>query len=159
MQLLQEYYDAAGVAVTESGGTIQNFAGDGIVTLVGAPIPYPDHAQRAMITALKMRERAQHVLSRWQKLGLDIGLGVGIASGYVTVGAIGGERRLEYAAVGPPVNLAARLCALAESGQILAHQRTVGLLGDHAGAYRFRKLEPVTLKGFARAVTVFVVNP
>ena len=61
--------------------------------------------------------------------------------------------------MGPPVNLAARLCALAESGQILAHQRTVGLIGDHAGAYRFEKLEPVTLKGVARAVTVFVVNP
>jgi class 3 adenylate cyclase len=54
---------------------------------------------------------------------------------------------------------AAQLCALAEPGQILAHQRTVGLIGDHAAAYRFEKLEPVTLKGFARAVTVFVVNP
>jgi adenylate cyclase len=108
MQLLQEYYDAAGEAVTESGGTIQNFAGDGILTLVGAPIPYADHAQRAVIMALKMRERGEHVLSRWQKLRLDVGLGIGLASGYVTVGAIGGERRLEYVAVGPPVNLAAR---------------------------------------------------
>ena len=77
----------------------------------------------------------------------------------MTVGAIGGERRLEYVAVGPAVNLAARLCALAESTQILVHQRTVGLIGDHAGAYRFERLEPVNLKGFARAVTVFVVNP
>ena len=159
MQLLQEYYDAAGEAVAECGGTITDFAGDGILTLVGAPIPYPDHAQRAVTMALKVRERGVHVLSRWQRLGLDIGLGVGIASGYVTVGAIGGKRRLEYAAVGPPVNLAARLCALAESGQILADQRTVGLIGDHAGAYRFEKLEPVTLKGFARAVIPFVVNP
>jgi adenylate cyclase len=159
MQLLQEYYDAAGEAVTESGGTIQNFAGDGILTLVGAPIPYADHAQRAVIMALKMRERGEHVLSRWHKLGLDVGLGIGLASGYVTVGAIGGERRLEYAAVGPPVNLAARLCALAESGQILADQRTVGLIGDNGGVYRFEKLDPVALKGFARAVTVFVVNP
>ena len=76
-----------------------------------------------------------------------------------TVGAIGGERRLEYAAVGPPVNFAARLCALAGSGQILADQRTVGLIGDNGGVYRFEKLDPVALKGFARAVTVFVVNP
>jgi class 3 adenylate cyclase len=92
-------------------------------------------------------------------LGLDVGLGIGLASGYVTVGAIGAERRLEYVAVGPPVNLAARLCALAESGQILADQRTVGLIGDNGGVNRFEKLDPVALKGFARAVTVFVVNP
>jgi class 3 adenylate cyclase len=76
------------------------------------------------------------VLSRWQKLGLDVGLGIGLASGYV-----------------------ARLCALAESGQILADQRTVGLIGDNGGVHRFEKLDPVALKGFARAVTVFVVNP
>lgn len=158
IQLLQEYYDAAGEAVAEYGGTIKDFAGDGILTLVGAPIPYSDHAQRAVAMALKMRERGWQVLSRWQKLGLDIGLGVGIASGYVTVGAIGGERRLEYAAVGPPVNLAARLCAFAEPGQILADQRTVGLIGDNGGAYRFEKLDPVALKGFARAVTAFVVS-
>lgn len=158
IQLLQEYYDAVGEAVTECGGTIKDFAGDGILTLVGAPIPYLDHAQRAVAMALKMRERGWQVLSRWQKLGLDTGLGVGIASGYVTVGAIGGERRLEYAAVGPPVNLAARLCALAESGQILTEQRTVGLIGDNGGTYRFEKLDPVALKGFTRAVTVFAVS-
>ena len=69
-----------------------------------------------------------------------------------------GTKRLEYAAVGPPVNLAARLCALAQSGQILTEQRTVGLIGDNGGAYRFEKLDPVELKGFTRAVTVFVVS-
>jgi class 3 adenylate cyclase len=159
MQLLREYYDAAGEAVAECGGTIKDFAGDGILTLVGAPIPYVDHAQRAVAMALKMRERGQHVLSRWQRLGLDVGMGLGIASGYVTVGAIGSEQRLEYAAVGPPVNLAARLCALAQSSQVLADQRTVGLIRDDDGAYRFEKLDPVALKGFTRAVTVFEVNP
>jgi class 3 adenylate cyclase len=158
IQVLQEYYDAVGDAVTECGGTIKDFAGDGILTLVGAPIPYADHAHRAVVMALKIRENGGHVLSRWQKLGLNIGLGVGIASGYVTVGAIGGERRLEYAAVGPPVNLAARLCALAESGQILTDQRTVGLIDDDGGAHRFEKLDPVELKGFTRAVTVFAVS-
>lgn len=159
IKLLDEYYDAVGEAVTEYGGTIKDFAGDGILTLVGAPIPYADHAQRAVAMALRMRERGGRVLSQWRKLGLDLGLGVGIASGYVTVGAIGGERRLEYAAVGPPVNLAARLCALAESGQLLADQRTVGLIGDNDDTYGFEKLDAVTLKGFARPITVFAVNP
>jgi len=158
MQLLQEYYDAIGEAVTECGGTIKDFAGDGILTLVGAPILCTDHAPRAVGMALQMRERGGQVLSRWQKLGLDLGLGIGIASGYVTVGAIGGERRLEYAAVGPPVNLAARLCALADSGEILADQRTVGLSSENGHAYRFDKREPVTLKGFTHPVTVFAVG-
>jgi adenylate cyclase len=158
IQLLQQYYDAVGDAVTGCGGTIKDFAGDGILTLVGAPIPYADHAQRAVAMALTMRERGLQILSRWRSLGLDLGLGVGIASGYVTVGAIGSERRLEYAAVGPPVNLAARLCALAEPGQILVDQRTVGLVGDNGDAYRFEKLDPVTLKGFTRPVNVFAVG-
>ena len=158
IQLLGEYYDAVGEAVAECGGTIKDFAGDGILTLVGAPIPYADHAQRAVAMALTMRTRGGHILSRWQRLGLDLGLGVGIASGYVTVGAIGGARRLEYAAVGPPVNLAARLCAHAESGQILADQRTVGLIGDNGREYRLQKLDAVTLKGFTRPVAEFAVN-
>ncbi len=158
MQLLQQYYDTVGDAVIESGGTIKDFAGDGVLALVGAPLPFSDHAQRAVAMARKIHERGLHVLSRWRNLGIDLGLGVGVASGYVTVGALGSERRLEYAAVGPPVNLAARLCALAEPGQILVDQRTVGLLGEDGGAQGFTKLEPVTLKGFTRPVTVFAVR-
>jgi adenylate cyclase len=158
IQLLQQYYDAIGAAVMQGGGTIKDFAGDGILTLVGAPVPYPDHARRAVAMALEIQERGADVLSRWRNLGLDVGLAVGVASGYVTVGALGGERRLEYAAVGPPVNLAARLCALAESGQILADQRTVGLIGPNGDSPQFKKLDPVTLKGFTRAVTPFAVS-
>ena len=158
MQLLQQYYDAIGEAVAECGGTIKDFAGDGILTLVGGPIPYADHAQRAVTMALKMRERGSVVLSRWRNLGLDIGLGVGIASGYVTIGAIGSNGRLEYAAVGAPVNLAARLCSRAESGQVLADQRTVGSMGDDGAGHRFENLGTVELKGFTRAVTVFAVG-
>jgi len=158
MQLLQQYYDAIGEAVAECGGTIKDFAGDGILTLVGAPIPYADHAQRAVTMGLKMRERGSVVLSHWRNLGPDIGLGVGIASGYVTIGAIGSKGRLEYAAVGSPVNLAARLCTRAEPGQVLADQRTVGSIGDDGAGYRFENLGTVELKGFARAVTVFAVS-
>jgi class 3 adenylate cyclase len=155
MQLLQEYYDAVSEVVIECGGTIKDFAGDGILTLVGAPIAYADHAQRALLLAQRIQQRGQHVLSRWRTLGLDVGLGVGVASGYVTVGALGGQRHLEYAAVGPPVNLAARLCALAEPGEILVDQRTVGLSGDGQPGLRFEQLEPVVLKGFARPEVIF----
>jgi class 3 adenylate cyclase len=90
-------------------------------------------------------------------LGLDLGLG--IASGFVTVGVIGGAQRLEYAAVGPAVNLAARLCSRAAAGQILVDQRVVGAAGNDAQAYHFEKLESAELKGVARAVTIFAVVP
>jgi len=159
MQLLQQYYDAISDVTIGCGGTIKDFAGDGILVLVGAPIPYADHAERAVAMALKIQERGALVLARWRQLAADLGLGVGVASGYVTVGALGGQRRLEYAAVGPPVNLAARLCALAEAGQILADQRTVALVGENGRGARFTKLEPVILKGFARPETVYAVNP
>ena len=101
-----------------------------------------------------MRERGGEVLSRWRAMGLDLGLGIGVASGYVTVGVLGGSERLEYAAVGPPVNLAARLCARAESGQILVDQRTVGLVGG-SDRSRFERLaHEETLKGLSRPVVI-----
>jgi class 3 adenylate cyclase len=159
IQFLRDYYEAIGQAVTEYGGTIKDFAGDGILTLVGAPIPYSDHARRAVDMALGIRERAGKVLSRWRKLGLELGLGVGAASGFVTVGTIGSAGRLEYAAVGPAVNLAARLCDRAQAGQILVDQRTVGLIGEDAGHYRFENLDPIELKGFARAISISAVIP
>ena len=154
MELLREYYDTIGAVVSAFGGTVKDLAGDGILCLVGAPIPYADHARRAVDMSLRMRERGGEVLSRWRAMGLDLGLGIGVASGYVTVGVLGGSERLEYAAVGPPVNLAARLCARAESGQILVDQRTVGLVGENDRS-RFERLEhEETLKGLSRPVVI-----
>ena len=154
MELLREYYDTIGAVVSAFGGTVKDLAGDGILCLVGAPIPYADHARRAVDMSLRMRERGGEVLSRWRAMGLDLGLGIGVASGYVTVGVLGGSERLEYAAVGPPVNLAARLCARAESGQILVDQRTVGLVGG-SDRSRFERLaHEETLKGLSRPVVI-----
>jgi class 3 adenylate cyclase len=108
--------------------------------------------------ALKIRDRASELLAHWKKLGLELGLGVGVASGIATVGAIGGTGRLEYGAVGPVVNLASRLASRAEAGQVLAEPRVVGLATSNNGAYRFQKLEAAELKGFARPVTLFTVE-
>jgi adenylate cyclase len=155
MKLLEEYYAAVGEAVAQLGGTIKDFAGDGILALVGAPIPLADHARRAVELALAIRERGDGVLARWRTLGLDLGLGVGVASGFATVGAIGAAGRLEYGAVGPVVNLASRLASHARADEVLAEPRVVGLAGE--GPFRFEKLDPVELKGFARPVTIFVV--
>ncbi|MGH7818469.1 MAG: adenylate/guanylate cyclase domain-containing protein, partial [Candidatus Binatia bacterium] len=155
IQFLREYYQAIGDAVTEFGGTIKDFAGDGVLTLVGAPIAYADHAPRAVRMALRIRENAARVIERWRRLGLELGLGVGVASGFVTVGAISGAGRFEYAAVGPAVNLAARLCDRAEAGRILVDQRTVGLVGDDVAPGVLERLDAVELKGVARPVTVY----
>ena len=154
VELLRDYYGAISEAVTEFGATIKDFAGDGVLCLLGAPVAMPDHASRALEMALKMRAQGLELLSRWKKLGLDLGIGIGVASGYVTVGVIGGEARLEYVAVGPAVNLASRLCDRARSGEVLVDQRTVGLLPD-ATAARLAKLEAVELKGFDYPVAVY----
>jgi class 3 adenylate cyclase len=154
-QLLRQYYETVGEIATELGGTIKDLAGDGVLCLVGAPLPYDDHAARAVAMALRMRELGGELLERWRRLGLDLGLGVGVASGFSTVGAVAGGGRLEYAAVGPTVNLAARLCDRAENGQVLVDQRTVGLIGDEPDGVLFHRLADVELKGFSRPVTVF----
>lgn len=157
MRLLDEYYAAIGAVVTELGGSIKDFAGDGILALVGAPIPQPDHPARALRLGLAMRDRMKEILDRWRTLGIEVGLGVGIATGFATVGAIGGSNRLEYAAVGPAVNLAARLCSRAEAGQVLAEARAVGLAGDAPALYQLQALGAMDLKGFARPVQAYAV--
>lgn len=159
MKLLRNYYSAIGEAVTEFGGTIESFAGDGAMILVGAPLSFADHAPRAIGLALKILERGGAVLTSPRRAVVELGIGVGVASGYVTVGVIGSAARLEYVAVGPALNLASRLCARAQSGRVLTDQRTVALL-EHDGHSRFlcEQLESVELKGFARPVTVFAIS-
>jgi class 3 adenylate cyclase len=156
--LLRQYYESIGDVATEFGGTIKDLAGDGVLCLVGAPLAYDDYAARAVTMALAMRERGGEVLERWKRLGLDLGIGIGVASGFATVGAIAAGGRLEYGAVGPPVNLASRLCDRAANGQILVDQRTVGLIDEPEGV-SFRRLGEEELKGFARSVPIFEAAP
>jgi adenylate cyclase len=153
IQFLREYYQAIGQVVTDLGGSILSFAGDGIISLVGAPISLTDHAERAVRMALEIRNRFSEMQERWERLGLQLGLGVGVASGFVTVGTIASSDHLEYTAVGPTVNLAARLSSQAESQQILVDHRTVGLVGENI--CEFENIGSTELKGFARPVALF----
>ena len=158
IRILREYYDAVGAAATECGGTIKDQAGDGVLTLVGAPIPYADHAQRALKLARRIREAGMEVTARWSDQDLTLGVGVGVASGFVTVGVIGAASRLEYTAVGPAVNLASRLCSEAAHGEILIDGRTIELLG--AEAQQRHKLIPgesLQLKGFQQPVQSYTL--
>ena len=157
IRILREYYDMVGAAAAACGGTIKDQAGDGVLILVGAPIAFPDHARRALALAKRVREEGMALTARYSDAELQLGVGVGVASGYVTVGVIGGASRLEYTAVGPAVNLASRLCAEAAHGEVLVDARTVELLQAAKQRDELRPGEALRLKGFAQPVQSYVL--
>jgi class 3 adenylate cyclase len=119
------------------------------------PVEVPNPAERAIRMAVAMRDVVGGLAARWRKRGWDLALGVGIAQGYATIGAIGFEGRMDYGAIGTVTNLAARLCGEAAGGQILVSTRVAGAVesvieADDAG--------PMTLKGLARPVPVWNVR-
>jgi len=148
LQVLREYYDAVGDVVSEYEATIKDFAGDGILILVGAPLPIPYHAARALEMAQRIRDLGLTLTARWSTPEHGLGIGLGVATGMVTVGVIGSASRLEYTAVGSAVNLASRLCEQAASGEILVDVRTADLSG-HAD---LQPREAGAVKGFAELV-------
>ena len=157
--ILREYYDAVGAAAAAFGGTIKDQAGDGVLVLVGAPVAFADHAGRALEMAKRIRDSGLAITSRWSDADLRLGVGVGVASGYVTVGVIGAASRLEYTAVGPAVNLAARLCSEAAHGQILVDARTTAILDGAAARRELQPGEALQLKGFQQPVQSYVLSP
>jgi class 3 adenylate cyclase len=159
IQILREYYDAVGTAAAEFGGTIKDQAGDGVLILVGAPIAFEDHAQRALELAKRIRVSGIAVTERWSDAELQLGVGVGVASGFVTVGVIGAASRLEYTAVGPAVNLASRLCSEAVHGEILVDLRTLELLQNESHRAELVPGEALKLKGFASPIQSYVLAP
>ncbi len=156
--ILREYYDAVGSAAAACGGTIKDQAGDGVLILVGAPLPFADHAQRALELARQIRSVGVALTGRWSNAEMQLGVGVGVASGFVTVGVIGGASRLEYTAVGSPVNLASRLCSEASHGEILVDERTVQLLGTAVPPDTLRQGSLLHLKGFALPTPSYVLH-
>jgi class 3 adenylate cyclase len=153
IDLLGDYYDAVGVAVAEVDGTIKDYAGDGVLILVGAPIPRSDHAAAGLRLARRIHEVTAPVIERWATGPHPLGVGVGAASGRATVGAIGSAARMEYTAVGVPVNLAARLCSAAAAGETLVDSR----LATAAESPDLVRREPLRLKGMGGDVPVFTL--
>ena len=119
IDLISDYHEAIGPVVAEHEGMIKDYAGDGILILVGAPIARTDHAEAALSLARGAMAAAQRVIDRWATGPHPLGVGIGVATGRVTVGAIGDTAQMEYTAVGTAVNVAARLCSAAEDGAIL----------------------------------------
>jgi adenylate cyclase len=155
IKTLREYYDAVGKVVAEYGGTVKDYAGDGILILVGAPLPVPNHGRSGYEMAQLIREAASEVTRRWSTQSYPLGVGIGVASGLVTVGIIGSASRWEYTAVGPAVNLASRLCEMAGDREVLFAERTVELSGSAGLVAR----EPVSIKGFGDPVAVWQDGP
>ena len=154
MGVLREYHAEMGRLILEHEGTLERFTGDGMMIFFNDPVPVPDAPERAIRMAVAMRERVQQLDVGWRKRGYDLGLKIGIAQGYATIGAIGFEGRWDYGAIGTVTNLAARLCGEAGSSEILVSRRVGGAVEDLAS---LEPLEPLTLKGFARPVPAFRV--
>jgi len=154
MSVLHEYHAEMGRMILAHGGTLERFAGDGMMVFFNDPVPVPDGPERAVRMVLAMHARVAEMAGKWRKRGFDLGFGAGIAQGYATIGAVGFEGRWDYGAIGTVTNVAARLCAEAKPGQTLIAQRVLASVED------LIEIEPVgelPLKGLLRPVVAFNV--
>jgi adenylate cyclase len=154
MSLLREYHAAIGEIIIKYSGTLEHYAGDGVMVFFNDPIPVPNPALQAVRTALDMRTAIESLTEKWRRLGHELGFGVGIAHGFATLGTIGFEGRFDYAAIGTVSNVASRLCDEAKPGQILISPRVLMAVEDAVN------VEPVgdfTLKGISRPVAAYNV--
>jgi adenylate cyclase len=152
MAVLREYHAEMGRLILDHEGTLERFTGDGMMIFFNDPVPVPDPAERAIRMAAAMRARVQELAKGWERRGHDLALGVGIAQGYATIGAIGFEGRWDYGAIGTVTNLAARLCGEAQGGQILISSRVANGL---ASLIEVEEVGRLTLKGFSRAIPAY----
>ena len=154
MALLREYHAAIGEIINKYGGTLERYAGDGVMVVFNDPIPVDKPALQAVLMAIDMRGAIGELIEKRRKLGHDIGFGIGIAHGFATLGTIGFEGRFDYAAIGTVSNVASRLCDEAKPGQILISPRVFMAVEDAV------TVEPVgdfTLKGISRPVAAYNV--
>ena len=156
IDLISEYHEAIADAVAEHDGMVKDYAGDGVLILVGAPIARADHAVAAVALARAAMDAAHRVTDRWATGPHPLGVGIGVATGRVTVGAIGDTARMDYTAVGAAVNVASRLCAAAEDGTILIDEPTAHAVTGMKGI-DFRS--ELNLKGMSTPIAVYSCAP
>jgi class 3 adenylate cyclase len=149
MGVLHEYHAEMGKLILAHEGTLERFTGDGMMVFFNDPLPVPDAAERAVRMAVAMRDLAAELAVGWHRRGYELDLGIGIAKGFATIGAIGFEGRWDYGAIGTVTNLAARLCGEARPGQILISPR---LLPDVEPLLEVEEMGLLTVKGLARPV-------
>ena len=154
MEVIREYHGTLGRVIVAHDATIEHFAGDGVMILLNDPVEVADHELVAIRMAVEMRDAVGRLCDVWKRRGFELAFGVGIASGYATLGAIGFEGRRDYGAMGTVCNLAARLCAEAKGGEVLVSQRVYGKVEERVEAEQVREL---TLKGLNRPIPAFNV--
>jgi class 3 adenylate cyclase/HAMP domain-containing protein len=145
MNVLREYHAALGELIFKYEGTLDRYAGDGVMILFNAPIQFDDHTARAVRMSVEMRDTIGGLTDKWRNRGHNLGFGIGIALGYATLGQIGFEQRLEYAAIGSVTNLASRLCDEAKANQIVVSRRVYGMVEPWVEG---RPIDDLNLKGF-----------
>ena len=154
MALLREYHAAIGEIINKYGGTLERYAGDGVMVVFNDPIPVDNPALQAVLMAIDMRSAIGTLIEKWRRLGHEIGFGIGVAHGFATLGTIGFEGRFDYAAIGTVSNVASRLCDEAKPGQILISPRVLMAVEKDI------TVEPVgdfALKGIRRPLTAYNV--
>ena len=145
MNVLREYHAALGALIFKYEGTLDRYAGDGVMILFNAPLQFEDHVKRAVKMSVEMRDAIGQLTEKWRNRGHNLGFGIGIALGYATLGQIGFEQRLEYAAIGSVTNLASRLCDEAKANQIVVSRRVYGMVEPWVEG---RPIDDLNLKGF-----------
>jgi class 3 adenylate cyclase/putative methionine-R-sulfoxide reductase with GAF domain len=154
MTLLREYHEAIGESIIKYSGTLERYAGDGVMVVFNDPVPVENPTLQAVLMALEMREAIGALTETWRRWGHEIGFGIGIAHGFATLGTIGFEGRFDYAAIGTVSNVASRLCDEAKPGQILISPRVLTKVENAV------KVEPVgefALKGIRRPLAAYNV--
>ena len=154
MALLRDYHAAIGEIIIKYSGTLERYAGDGVMVVFNDPVPVENPALQAVLMALEVRDAIGALTETWRRLGHEIGFGIGIAHGFATLGTIGFEGRFDYAAIGTVSNVASRLCDEAKPGQILISPRVLMKVENAV------KVEPVgefELKGIRRPLAAYNV--
>ena len=155
MTLLREYHEAIGASIIKYSGTLERYAGDGVMVVFNDPVPVDNPALQAVLMALEMRDAIGALTETWRRWGHEIGFGIGIAHGFATLGTVGFEGRFDYAAIGTVSNVASRLCDEAKPGQILISPRVLTKVENAV------KVEPVgefELKGIRRPLAAYNVQ-
>jgi GAF domain-containing protein len=154
LALLRDYHAAIGQIIVKYGGTLERFAGDGVMVIFNDPVPVENPALQAVLMALDMRAAIGAMIGKWRDLGHDLGFGIGIAHGFATLGTIGFEGRFDYAAIGTVSNVASRLCDEAKPGQILISPRVRQAVDE---AVTVETVGEFTLKGIRRPMMAYNV--
>jgi class 3 adenylate cyclase len=154
MAVLHDYHEKLGHLIFRYEGTLERFLGDGIMVVFNDPIVCTDHAARAVRLALELQTKFTDLARQWSRRGYELGFGIGIATGFATLGQIGFEHRREYSAIGSVINLASRLCDEARPGQVIIDQRAFSSVEHWVEVARIADL---ALKGFTRPVPAFEI--